>query len=142
MLGAKVLALESLRLEREPQPLYPFPVGRALRARVLVDHRTGDRLHQRLRGRAATQGLADPAAAIHGDRADRLVLAAEVVTEGPGRYAGLCGDVVDEHVLQAALGRQVHGSHAQRAARGSLLALSKPFGFAQLTAGEVGEFAG
>src|SRR6201999_3355702 len=57
---------------------------------------------------------------------DRLVLAGEVVVEGPQRYAGPVGDVFPGDVLQPPLKRELQGCIAERPAGTELLALAQP----------------
>ena len=55
---------------------------------------------------------------IHAQRADRLLLAAEVVVERPGRHVHLGGNVFDEDVLETALDGEAQRSLAECVAGG------------------------
>ncbi len=126
VMNLEILAAQRGRAGDQPHPGHPFLVQRPVGAAVLRHDRVGDRSPQRLVGRALAQRGPDPHGPVEAERADGLVLAAEVVIERTRRDPGRLGDVLDEHVIQAAGDRQLHRGHAERLPGGDLLALAQP----------------
>jgi hypothetical protein len=125
----EVLPLQRRRGDHEPDALDPLLARGLGAARVPLDDGVRNRLHQRFAGRTASKLLAHSQAAFHATRTDRLVFAREIVVARPCGGPGLGRDVLDEHLVKAALHRQAHGRRAERLAGSRLLPLTPAFRF-------------
>src|SRR5215472_9287318 len=111
--------------------------------RIRFDRGADERVHERLGWWPAPKRRAHELAALHGKRADRFVFAGEIVVEGAGGDAcGVC-DVLDVHVLEAALHSQPQRSDRERLAGRRFLALAQAIwrAVSGLTWPTLGEFA-
>ena len=121
----QVLAAQHRGTGDQPYAGDPLRVGDGAGRGVHRQHRVPDSGPEALAGGPFAQGVADPGRPVQRQRADRLVLAAEIIVERPRGDVRRRRDVLDEHVLQAPLDGQAHGSRAQGLPGGALLALAQ-----------------
>ena len=123
VLRFQVFAFELWRSYDQAYPLDPLLFRGLIGGGVLLEDCVRDRLQERLGRRPVAQCRAHQPPPVHREPADGFVFAGEIVVDRPGRHLGRRGDVLDQHVVQAALDGQAHRRHSDRPPGRQLLAL-------------------